>query len=63
MGVVSSTCVIDSGLIGADVSNKSSSVGDVDGGQSRVLTTHAQSTPSQRETASVEEPGVLPDRA
>ena len=55
--------MIDRGLIGGDVSNKSSSVGDVDGGQSRVFTTHAQSTPSPRDTASVDAPGVLPDRA
>ena len=42
---------------------RSSSVGEVDGGQLRVLMTYVQSTPSLRDTASDEAPGVLPERA
>ena len=63
IGVVSRRCVIEFGLIGGVMSNRSLSVGEVDGGQSRVLMTQAQSTPSPRDTASEEAPGVLPDRA
>ena len=55
--------MIEFGLIGGVTSNRSLSVGEVDGGQSRVLMTQAQSIPSPRDTASEEAPGVLPERA
>jgi hypothetical protein len=51
------------GLMGGVRSNRSLSVGEVAGGQSRVLMTHAQSIPSPRDTARVDAPGVLPERA
>src|SRR5437773_12547037 len=63
IGVVSRRCVIEFGLIGGVMSNRSLSVGEVDGAQSRALMTQAQSTPSPRDTASEEAPGVLPERA
>src|ERR1700733_4960867 len=45
------------------LNNAPGSVAAVAGGQSRVLMTQAQSTPSARDSAQVDAPGVLPSRA
>jgi hypothetical protein len=62
-GVVSSRCVIEFNGVGGVRPFKSSSVGEVAGGKLRVLIVYAQSMPSPRDTASVDAPGVLPERA
>src|SRR5262249_27527375 len=63
IGVVSRRWVIEFGLTGGFRSKRSLSVGEVDGGQSRVLMPKAKSIPSPRDPASEEAPGVLPERA
>src|SRR5215469_2498346 len=62
-GVTSNTWVIELGPACPVSPERSSSVRVGAGGQSRVLMTKAQSTPSPRDTASEDAPGVLPERA
>jgi hypothetical protein len=62
-GVTSNTWVIELGPACPVSPERSSSVMVGAGVQSRVLMTKAQSTPSPRDTASEDAPGVLPERA